>query len=291
LQPFVYQAPIDLEAVLAMMSDHGPDAKLLAGGQSLLVMLRQRLLTPGLLIDIKRVTELGVMSADGAGLRIGSTVRHADLAGAAVVLARWPLLAMAAGSIGSIHIRNRGTIGGSIAHADPAADLVVALIALDARVEARTSTSTALILAEDLPVGIFETCLKPDAVVTSIQVPAPPSASTSGYSRFALRAGEFPMCQVAVRLSWSGARCSEARVAIGGAADHPLRLIGVEAALTGADLGVGADDAIEMAVAAANAEVRPFADIRGSEGWKRRVASVILHRAVRQAVEARPRTA
>jgi CO/xanthine dehydrogenase FAD-binding subunit len=290
MKPFVYQAPSELAAVLSVMSEYGPDAKLFAGGQSLLVMLRQRLLAPALLVDIKGVSELGGMSRDPTGLRIGATIRHSDLAGAAIVREHWPLLALAAGSIGSIHIRNRGTIGGSLAHADPAADLVVALIALDAQVEARTSAARALILAENLSVGVFETCLESGAVVTSVHVPAQPRASSTGYSRFALRGGEFPMCQAAVRLVWSGNRCVEARVAIGGQADHPIRLKGVEAALTGADLGDRHDQAIEVAEAVASREVHPYADIRGSEGWKRRVASVIVRRAVRQAIDARPAT-
>jgi aerobic carbon-monoxide dehydrogenase medium subunit len=287
VQPFDYRAPDDLDGVFDLLASHGPDARLLAGGQSLLVLLRQRLIAPAVLVDLKRVPELATIDAGPSGLALGSTVRHAQLAADPRIRAGWPLLAAAAGSIGSLHIRNRGTIGGSLAHADPAADLVVALIACDGRVVARTRASVRSHQAEDLPTGVFETCLDPGAVLTRIEVPVQPGTATVGYARFALREGEFPMCQAAVRLTWSGSRCTDARVAVGGAAERPIRLPATEALLAAVDRAAPDVEAVLAATASATAqEVRPFADVRGSAAWKRRVVAAMVRRAVGEAMSA-----
>jgi carbon-monoxide dehydrogenase medium subunit len=287
VQSFDYRAPDDLDGVFDLLASHGSDARLLAGGQSLLVLLRQRLIAPTVLVDLKRVPELAFLDAGPSGLAVGATIRHAQLAADPRIRAGWPLVAAAAGSIGSLHIRNRGTIGGSLAHADPAADLIVALIASDGRVEARTRASARSHQAVDVPTGVFETCLGPGSVLTRIEVPIQPRAATVGYARFALRDGEFPMCQAAVRLTWAGRRCTDARVAVGGAAERPIRLPATEAVLAALDGAARDVEAVlDAAASAAAQEVRPFADVRGSAAWKRRVVAAMVRRAVAEAVGA-----
>ena len=172
--PFDYVAAESAAHAIELLSQHGDDAKVLAGGHSLLPMMKLRLAAPELLIDIARVADLAGISVDGDELVIGATTRHADLAASELVRADAPLLAHAASLVGDPQIRHRGTIGGSLAHADPAADLPMALVALGGSVELTGAGGTRLVAADDFFAGFFETALEPGELLTAVRVPRRP---------------------------------------------------------------------------------------------------------------------
>jgi aerobic carbon-monoxide dehydrogenase medium subunit len=290
LRSFDFLAPTSIDETLQVLDEHGPDATLLAGGQSLLILLRQGLVAPEVLIGLKRVGELatvGRVSGDGGdadGLRIGAMVSYGTAATDPAVAATAPVLAAAAGSVGSVHIRNLGTVGGSLCHADPAGDVPTVLLALDAVVEAaRPGGTTARYAVDGFFRGLFETRLGDDELLVSVDVPAQPPGATFGYRRFSFRHGEYPMAVAACRLEWDGGRCAGARAAVGGGGPHPRRLEALERRL----LGAGAAEAVE-AVAADEpfASLRPIADVRGSEAWKLLVVSDLVRKTVADAAGA-----
>ena len=286
MRPFDYVAPSTEEELLRLVGQHGDDARLLAGGQSLLILLRQRLLAPEVVVDLKRIDSLGGLDVDPTGLRVGATATYDTVARSPIAQA-WPLLTRASGSVGSMHIRNRGTIGGSIAHADPAGDVPVALMALDAQIVTRSPRGDVRFSASGFFTGMFSTAKDPDAVVIQADLPPQPEGSTYGYRRFMLRDGEFPLTQVAVRLQWEGESCTGARIAIGGGADRPTRLIELEEWLVGTRRGEVSGSEIRERVRGA---IRPADDVRGSADWKGKVVAVTASIAYQEAVEGSPVT-
>jgi carbon-monoxide dehydrogenase medium subunit len=239
------------------------------------------------LIGLKRVGELaGVGRAPGDGgnpdgLRLGGMVTYAAATRDPAVAAAAPVLTAAAGSVGSMHIRNLGTIGGSLCHADPAGDVPTVLLALDAVVEAaRPGGASSRYAVDGLFRGLFETRLGDDELLVSVDVPAQPPGATFGYRRFSFRQGEYPMAVAACRLEWDGGRCAGARVAVGGGGPHPARLEALERRLEGAD----AAEAVEMAGSDEPfASLRPIADVRGGQDWKLQVVSDLVRKTVADA--------
>ncbi|MGH3302753.1 MAG: FAD binding domain-containing protein, partial [Streptosporangiaceae bacterium] len=172
--PFEYIAAESAGHAIGLLAEHGDDAKVLAGGHSLLPMMKLRLATPELLVDIGGLDELAFIGTDGADLVVGATTRHADLAASGLARAQAPLLAYAASQVGDPQIRHRGTIGGSLSHADPAADLPMALVALGGSVMVQGPAGTRAVAADDFFQGYFETVLAPDELVTEVRVPCRP---------------------------------------------------------------------------------------------------------------------
>ena len=284
MQPFDYQRPGSIAEVLDALDQYGDGARTLAGGQSLLVLLRQRLVSPEVVVDLKAVPELGELAAGPGGLRVGATVTYRQVATSPVVREGWPLLARAAKAVGSMHIRERGTIGGAVAHSDPAGDVPVALMALGAMVVVRSRAGERRIPADSFPTGMFATQLRLGEIVVAVEVPPQPAGATAGYERFLLREGEFPLTQAAVRLEWEDQRCTAARVVVGGGFDRPARLAEVEDWMAGMSADAWQH---EEFVARVERTVHPYADIRGSAEWKGHVVGVIAARACRQAIENR----
>lgn len=292
MRSFDFLAPTSIDETLRRLGEHGPDATLLAGGQSLMILLRQGLVAPEVLIGLKRVAELATVGrarAEGGAevLRLGAMVTYATAAGDAAVAATAPILAAAAGSVGSVHIRNLGTVGGSLCHADPAGDVPTVMLALDAVVEtARPGGSASRYPVDGFFRGLFETRLDGDELLVSVEVPAQPAGATFGYRRFSFRHGEYPMAVAACRLEWERGRCARASVAVGGGGPHPSRLEALERRLEGAS----AAEAVEAVEAAAAGEpfasLRPIADVRGGEEWKRRVVSDLVTKTVADAAGA-----
>ena len=283
--PFRLARAGTLAEAIALLAEAPGETKLLAGGQSLVPMLNMRLVRPAVLVDVNRLRELaGITPTPSGGLRIGGLTRHAELAASAAVIERAPLLAEAARHVGHAAIRNQGTLGGSVAHADPAAELPAALVALDARVHASGPAGNRVVRAEEFFHGLMATALAPDEVLTAVEVPAPPPGW--GFVKISRRPGDFALAGVVVVLSRplalpSPPRGGEGNRVVGfGVGDRPMRLTGAERVLAGVMI-----DAEITARAGAEAErdCDPPSDVHGSADYRRHLAGVLTERAVLQA--------
>ena len=261
--PFDYVAATSATHALDLLAEHGDDAKLLAGGHSLLPMMKLRLAMPEVLIDIGPLEELAGIAVDGDELAIGAMTRHADLAASALVREGAPLLAHAAGLVGDPQIRHRGTIGGSLAHGDPAADLPMALVALGGRVELRSPSGTRSVGADDFFAGYFETALGEDELLTTVRVPRRPGLPW-GYQKFTRRANDWAIV---------GAAATGGRIALANMGPVPVRALAAEQALA-----AGASPAEAAALAAEGTS--PGEDIHADRAYRQHLARVLTRRAL-----------
>jgi carbon-monoxide dehydrogenase medium subunit len=220
-QNFEYSAPRTLAEALKLLAD--PDCKILAGGMSLIPMMKLRLATPAHLVDLGRVPELNQITASGGVVHIGAMATHHEVETAAAVRGQVPLLAEVAASIGDVQVRNRGTIGGSIAHADPAADYPAALLALEASIRVVSASSDRTIAAADFFLDAFTTALEPGEIVLEIQVPVEDSAEGWAYEKVAHPASGFAVVGVAARVRKNGKGIAMARIGITGLAACAFR--------------------------------------------------------------------
>ncbi|HJS59182.1 MAG TPA: xanthine dehydrogenase family protein subunit M [Vicinamibacteria bacterium] len=254
------------------------DAKLLAGGHSLLPAMKLRVAGPAALVDIGRIAELRGIKTAGGALSIGALTTHAEIAASAEVRNACPLLTETAGQVGDIQVRNRGTIGGSIAHADPAADLPAALLALEAKVTASDGRASREIAAADFFVDLFTTALRPGEIVTSISVPRQGAGLGAAYLKHRHPASSYAVVGVAALVEIAGGKCGSIALAVGGVTVKPVRATTAEQALTGRT----ADDA---AFAAAAENVRdaihdPLSDLYASGEYRTHLAVVMTKRAL-----------
>ena len=261
--PFDYVTADSAAHAIELLTQHGDDAKVLAGGHSLLPMMKLRLAAPEVLIDIARVSDLAGISVDGDELVIGATTRHADLAASELVRTDAPLLAHAAALVGDPQIRHRGTIGGSLAHADPAADLPMALVALGGSVELTGAGGTRLVAADDFFAGFFETALEPGELLTAVRVPRRPGVAW-GYQKFVRRANDWAIV---------GAAAIDGRIALANMGSVPVRARAAEQAL--AD-GASAADAARLAAEGTS----PGEDIHADRAFRQHLARVLTRRAL-----------
>src|SRR5438067_7772582 len=253
---FEYLVPGSLQEAIGLLGQYGDDAKLLAGGHSLIPSMKLRLLEPKYLIDIGRLPNMSGIRAEGDKLVIGALTLHADVCISDVVRQHAPGLAEAAGRIGDGQVRNRGTIGGSVAHADPNADYPVILLALGATFSLTGPAGNRTVAADDFFLDLFTTALQPNEVVTEVQVPFAPA---SAYAKFPHPASGYLVVSSGATVSKDGSgNCASARVAIGGLAGKPLRATAVEAALTGKALNA---DVIAAAAAHAAEGTDPDDDL------------------------------
>jgi CO/xanthine dehydrogenase FAD-binding subunit len=280
--PFRYARPRSLAEALALLGDAGGEAKLLAGGQSLVPMLNMRLVRPAVLVDLNGVPGLGGIAAtsDG-GLAIGALTRHADLAASPLVRERAPLLGEAARHVGHMAIRNRGTLGGSLAHADPAAELPAALVALGADVVLTSAEGSRAVPATSFFLGLLSTALDAGEILTEIRVPA--QGPGWGFAELARRHGDFAVAGVAVVARAAAGhpdRCDDAVLVGFGLGDRPVRLAASEQVAAGAALDAGT---AARAAAAAGPACDPPDDVHASAEYRRHLAAVLAERALRQA--------
>src|SRR5262245_30296411 len=279
---FRYARASTLAEAIALLAAAPGESKVLAGGQSLVPMLNMRLVRPAVLVDVNRLGELtGITPTPAGGLRIGALTRHAELVAAPVVIERAPLLAEAARHVGHAAIRNQGTLGGSLAHADPAAELPAALVALDARVLVTGPRGAREIPADALFRGLLTTALEADEILTAIEIPARPPGW--GFAEIARRPGDFALAGVAATLRLapgSPARIDAARLVGFGVGDRPLRLSAAERLV--ADVALDAVTAAR-AGAAAGPDCDPPSDVHGSAEYRRHLATVLTERALLQA--------
>ena len=285
--PFEYRAPDSIPEALALLREYGGEARLMAGGQSLLPMLKLRLIRPRVIIDIGGLRELADVTEDADSLRIGALVTERTLE--RTLPERLPLLSEAAASIGDIHIRNLGTLGGTLSQADPSGDLAPAVLALGAILTAQSAGGSRAIAAQDFFSGPFDTCLSDDEMVTSVDVPAPAGVWGHAYVKLARRAGDYAVVGAAVVVSLSpDGTCQDSRVAL--CAVGPTAFV-CEASgrslrgtkLTDADLAEAATLAGEAA--------DPVSDVHASAEYRRAMTPVVVSRALVRARErARART-
>jgi carbon-monoxide dehydrogenase medium subunit len=278
-----YVEPQSLDEVLHVLDKYGEDARILAGGQSLLVMLRDRLIEPRVLVGLQGVPGLDQIAANG-GLRVGAMATHTAVQMHPAVRARWSLLAQAEAAVSAPQIRNRGTLVGNVAHAFPTADPPAALIALGASVRLRSSAGERSLPVEDFFIGFMQTALQPAEIVTAVDIPAQPSGAVGAYLKYAMRPLDFSIVGVAVRVALaSDATCADARIGLNGAGPTPLRARRAETVLWGRNLLSDAEAIAEAADLAA-ADSEPVGDIDGSAEYKRKMIRVFTRRAIEQAV-------
>ncbi|MGY1438907.1 FAD binding domain-containing protein [Streptomyces reniochalinae] len=280
--PFDYEAPASLTEAVRLLADQEREAKVLAGGQSLIPMLNMRLARPGLLVDITRVPELSGLYVDEAGhLHVGAAVRQAAAAAAPEVRAGWPLLAGAIAHIGHPQIRNRGTVCGSLVHHDPAAELPAASLALEARFTIVGPGGNRTVTAEDFFVSTFQTAVGPDEILTEVVFPPAPGDGWS-FAEHVQRRGDFAAVGVAVALARRQNAMHRVRVVFCGAGPLPVRVPEAESALEGRPLDA---EALEGATALAGAALDPPKDVHASAEWRREGAQTLLRQALTEAWE------
>jgi len=275
--PFVYHRPTSVDEALALLGRYGPDGRLLAGGQSLVPALNMRLATPAALIDINRLPGLGGISLGPEGLVIGALARHDAVEHSALVARHAPLIAEAMPHVGHRAIRTRGTVGGSIALADPAAELPACLVALDALIRVLGRDGPREIPAARFFRGIYTTDLGPGEIVTAVVVPPIQSGWRSRFDELARRHGDFALVGLAAHCRVESGAIAEARLAFCGAGTTPVRAARAESALAGRRPGA---DALSEAGRALDADLDPPADVHASAALRRHLARVLLGRAV-----------
>ena len=277
---FAYHAPQTLPELLETLNETADEAVLLAGGQSLLPMLNLRLAAPSHVIDLGRVPGLDSIASTNGNVEVGAMVTHRCMETDPVVAASTPLARDTAGYVGYRAIRNRGTVGGSVAHADPAAEWPIVLLALDGEVSLASVRGWRNVAAEDFFESVYTTAKQPDEVITSLKLSSR-FAHSWGFSEFQRRTGDFATVAVAVACVVESGEICEARVAIAGVADRPLRCREAEAALT-----AGSATAPIDAAEAARDCIDPVSDIHGSSSFRKRLIYAETQRAARQALEA-----
>jgi carbon-monoxide dehydrogenase medium subunit len=269
-----------VDEAVTQLAELGDEAKILAGGQSLVPLLNLRLANPAYLVDINRIGELDFITND-SGVRVGAVVRHRDVERSELVARANPLVAEAIKLVGHAAIRNRGTIGGSVAHADPAAELPTILVALDGEIEARSSRGARTIAAADFFEGFLTTALQPDELLTEVRFPGLPATSGWSIQEFSRRSGDFGVVTVAVTLTaGSNGTIGEARVAFGGVAGTAVRAPSAESALAGQTPSA---ELWKAAGQEAAAGLDPPGDLHSTPEHRRHLAAVLTERALVQA--------
>ena len=281
--PFEYDDPATVDEALALLAEHGDEAKVLAGGQSLVPLLNFRLARPERLVDVNRLEPLVYVRVDDGVLRLGALTRQAAIERSPEVAERVPLLADAIALVGHVQIRNRGTVGGSVAHADPAAELPAALAALEARYHVRSHAGEREIESGEMFVTHLTTALEPDELLAEIEVPLPPPRTGAAFVEFARRHGDFALGGAAVLLTLDDAgTCTRARIGLLAAAPTPVRAYEAEAWLVGVRLD---EAAAAEAAARAVADVHPTGDIHGGSEYRHALIESLVQRALLQAAE------
>jgi carbon-monoxide dehydrogenase medium subunit len=279
---FEYHAPTSVDEAVGLLHDlRDEEPKLLAGGQSLVPTMNLRLARPTSIIDLNHTVGLSGVIREGDEWRIGAMTRHAAVEDSAPLRAEMPLLPEVVSHIGYRPIRNRGTVGGSICHADPAAEWPMLARLVRARLDVRSAGGNRTVSADDFFDGVFTTVLEEDELLTSIRFPAPPTPWQWGFSEFARKVGDFALAAVGVVLWLSDSSISDASIVVAGAGGTPTRLDVSEASLTGA--AVDDVEAMRDAAEAAAQAVDPMDDVHANSAYKRRLVAVLVERALAQA--------
>lgn len=275
--PFAYTKAKTLKEAVTLLARHKDDARLLAGGQSLIATLNMRLSAPDLLIDINGIKNLDGIAKKGKYVEIGALARHVQVERSDVIAKHAPLIALAMPHIGHPAIRNRGTFGGSIAFADPAAELPACLLALGGEIDIAGPRGKRKVKADAFFKGLFETALRPREMIIAVRVPAADKATRVGFAELARRHGDYAMVGLAASARGNGKGLADVRLAYFGVGDTPIRVKKAEAALAAGD--------VEAAVKALDLD--PHDDVQATAKTKRHLAGVLLRRVAKQLMEAR----
>jgi aerobic carbon-monoxide dehydrogenase medium subunit len=278
---FEYLAPATLDEAVSLLREHEDEAKLLAGGQSLVPIMKLRLAEPKWLIDLGQVTGMDYIKEDGGAFAIGAMTTHQMLETSDLLKANLPLLAETAAQIADVQVRNRGTIGGSLAHADPAADLAAAVLALGAEIGVTGPSGARKIPADDFFQGVFTTALAGDEILTEIRFPLPSLRTGAAYVKMPNPASHFAICGVAAVVTMGGdGRCEVARIGVSGVALTPFRALAAEAALAGS---AADQSAISAAAEEAASGVEALSDVHASAEFRLHLTKVYANRALQLA--------
>jgi aerobic carbon-monoxide dehydrogenase medium subunit len=274
---FEYHAPASVDEALTILARYEGEARVLAGGQSLVPLMNFRLAQPKALVDLNRIAGLAFIEEEGETARIGSMTRQRRLESDPLIATKLPLLREALRWVGHLPTRSRGTIGGSIAHADPSAEIPMVLQALEGEIVARGPQGERRIPAQDLFHAALTTSLAPLEIITEVRFPTMPARAGHAIEEFARRKGDFAIAAVAVMLMRDGERCTKARLATAGVGPTSIRLRDAEAVLEQKGLG---ETAIAEAADKAAAQVDPISDLNGSAEYRRHLTGVLTGRAV-----------
>jgi carbon-monoxide dehydrogenase medium subunit len=272
--PFAYARAKSVEHAIELLARPDGEARLLAGGQSLIATLNMRLSAPKLLIDLNGVGGLSGIAVKNGMVEIGALTRHVEAERSADIAKHVPLIALAMPHIGHAAIRNRGTIGGSIAFADPAAELPACALALGAELDIAGPKGKRTVKADDFFKGLFETAIGPQDVLTAIRVPTATADTRMGFAEFARRHGDYAMVGLAASANGNGEKLSDVRLAYFGVGNTPVRAKKAEAALAGGD--------VDAAVKALASDLDPHDDVQATAAAKKHLAGVLLRRVVKQ---------
>ena len=279
---FDYHRAESIEEALSLLDQYGDDAKVLAGGMSLIPLMKLRFASPGHLVDVNPVAELaGIEEADGS-LRIGAMTRHRDIVDSDLIKAGYPALATAAPLVADPIVRNRGTIGGSLCHADPAGDFGSVLLALGAQMMVRSSSGERTVAIDDFLVDTFTTALEPNELLTGIRVPQAGPRSGGTYLKLERKVGDFATVGVAVQLQMEDGHIGRAGIGLTAVGSKNVRAAEAESALAGAE---PTDEAFAEAGRLAAQTAQPSDDVRGSAGYKRHVVEVFVRRGLQAALQ------
>jgi carbon-monoxide dehydrogenase medium subunit len=280
---FAYHRPATVDEAVALLAGPG-ESRPLAGGHSLLPIMKLRLVSPEALVDLGRIPGLDAIEPDGGGVRIGAMATHAAVAGSAAVLSACPVLGEAASQIGDRQVRNRGTIGGSVAHADPGADYPTVLTALGATIVVTGPGGEREVAADDFFLGVFSTALGAGEIVTAVRVPGTPAGTGAAYAKKKHPASGYAVAGAAAVVTLAGGSCTSARLVIGGVTGTPTRATASEALLTGSS--ASAETIAEAGRAVAESLTgEPLGDTYASGEYRVHLATVLARRALTSAVE------
>ena len=279
---FDYLTPASLGEAIEALVSHGEDAKVIAGGHSLLPMMKLRLARPGILVDLSRIPGISGIQQAGDHITIGTLTTHYQIESSDLLREKCPLLPQTARVIGDAQVRNRGTIGGSLAHADPAADMTASLLALAGELRVRGQEGDRWIQAEDFFLGLMTTAIKPNEILTEVRIPVLSDRAGTSYQKVAQKASGFAIVGAAVHLRMNGGLCAEIGVGVTGLGSTPFRARGVEDGLKDKKLGPAI---IEAASSQVTHGVDPLEDIHASAEFRAHLARVSTARAIEEAAQ------
>jgi carbon-monoxide dehydrogenase medium subunit len=284
IHDFTYLKPSSLKEALTMLEEHKDECKVICGGQSLLIIMRQGLLVIDYLVDIKHIKELDYLQFDAkAGLKIGATTTHHTIETSDVIKKNYPVLAAMENKLASIQVRNWGTIGGNLAHADPAGDPGPVLVALHANIKVGSAKGDRTMALEDFFVNFFETALEEGEIVLEVQVPTPEAKTGAAYQKFNLLESDQGMVAVAAAVTLNGGgACKDVRVVLGNAGPKPIRVKKIEELLIGKAYN---EKMFAEAGKIASEDCEPVSDIHASEEHRRHLLGVLTKRMLKQAWE------
>lgn len=275
---FEYFCAVSLAEALSLLSQYGELARVLAGGQSLIPLMKLRLASPEYVIDLNRTPGLSYIKEVDSHIALGALTRHVEVEESALLRSRLPIINDAARVIGDVQVRNMGTVGGALAHAEPAGDWGPLILALNAQIKVVGSKGERALAASNLFLDAYTTALNHDEILTEVSIPLPPPRSAGAYLKMVRRAGDLAVVGLAVQLSMNQkGECQDVGIGIGGAAPTPIKATKAEEALKGEKMG---DAVIQEAALKASQEADPFSDIRGTAEYRRELVKVLTRRAL-----------